>query len=47
MIMTSCLAGIVHTDLQPDKVDPNLHWLFDSGLYEAIARGSVAVEAAV
>ena len=47
MIMTSWLAGIVHTDLQPDKVDPNLQWLFDSGLYEAIARGSVAIEATV
>ena len=47
MIMTSWLAGIVHTDLQPDKVDPNLQWLFDSGLYEAISHGSVAIEATV
>lgn len=47
MIMTSWLERIVHTDLQRDEAGPNLQWLFDSGLYEAIARGSVAIEATV
>ena len=47
MIMTSWLEGIVHTDLQPDEIGPDLQWLFDSGLYKAIARGSVAIEATV
>ena len=47
MIMTSWLAGIVHTDLQIDEAGPNLQWLFDSGLYEAISHGSVAIEATV
>ncbi len=47
MIMTSWLERIVHIDLQPDEIDPDLQWLFDSGLYEAISHGSVAVEAAV
>ena len=47
MIMTSWLTGIVHTDLQPDEIGPDLQWLFDSGLYEAIAHGSVAIEATV
>ena len=45
--MTSWLERIVHTDFQQDEVSPNLQWLFDSGLYEAIAHGSVAIEATV
>ncbi|MCE2447488.1 MAG: hypothetical protein J4F35_03590 [Candidatus Latescibacteria bacterium] len=40
----SWLEDIVRTDLQQNSVDPNLQWLFDSGLYEAIAHGSVAIE---
>ena len=47
MIMTSWLERIVHTDLQPEEVGPNLQWLFDSGLYKAISHGSVAIEATV
>lgn len=47
MIMTSWLERIVHTDLEIDEVGPNLQWLFDSGLYEAISHGSVAIEATV
>ena len=47
MIMTSWLERIVHTDLQIDEAGPNLQWLFDSGLYEAISHGSVAIEATV
>ena len=45
LLMTAWLENIIRTELQRDAVDPNLHWLFDSGLYEAIARGSVAIEA--
>ena len=47
MIITSWLERIVHTDLQIDEAGPNLQWLFDSGLYEAISHGSVAIEATV
>ena len=47
MIVTSWLERIVHTDLQIDEVGPNFQWLFDSGLYEAISHGSVAIEATV
>ena len=47
MIMTSWLTGIVHTDLQPDEIGPDLQWLFESGLYKAISHGSVAIEATV
>ena len=47
MIVTSWLERIVYTDLQIDEVGPNLQWLFDSGLYEAILHGSVAIEATV
>ena len=44
LLMTAWLEDIIHTELQRDAVGPNLQWLFDSGLYEAIARGSVAIE---
>lgn len=44
LLTISWLEDMVRTDLQQDSVDPNLQWLFDSGLYEAIAYGSVAIE---
>jgi len=44
LLTISWLEDIVRTDLQQNSVDPNLQWLFDSGLYEAIAHGSVAIE---
>ena len=47
LLIMSWLEDTVRTELQRDTVDPNLQWLFDSGLYEAVARGSVAVEATV
>ncbi len=47
LLMTSWLEDIVRTDLQRDAIGPNLQWLFDSGLYEAITRGSIAIEATV
>lgn len=45
LLMTAWLEDIIHAELQRDATGPNLQWLFDSGLYEAIARGSVAIEA--
>ena len=44
LLMTAWLEDIIHAELQRDAVGPSLQWLFDSGLYEAIARGSVAIE---
>ena len=44
LLTISWLEDTVRTDLQRDLVDPNLQWLSDSGLYEAIAYGSVAIE---
>ena len=44
LLTISWLEDMVRTDLQQDSVDPNLQWLFDSGLYEAIAYGSVVIE---
>ena len=44
LLMTAWLEDIIRTELQRDAVDPNLQWLFDSGLYEAIARGSVCCD---
>ena len=45
LLTISWLEDLVVTDLQRDSVDPNLQWLFDSGLYEAITHGSVELEA--
>ena len=47
LLIMSWLEDIVRTELQRDTVDPSLQWLFDSGLYEAVTRGSVAIEATV
>ena len=44
LLTISWLEDMVRTDLQQDSVDPNLQWLFGSGLYEAIAHGSIAIE---
>ena len=46
LLATSWLNDLVRTDLQQDSAGPDSQWLFDSGLYEAIARGSVEPEAA-
>ena len=44
LLTISWLEDMVRTDLQQDSVEPNLQWLLDSGLYEVIAHGSVAIE---
>ena len=46
LLATSWLNDLVRADLHRDSVGVDSHWLFDSGLYEAIAHGSVELEAA-
>ena len=46
LLTASWLHDLVRTDLQRDSADAKPQWLFDSGLYEAIASGSVELEAA-
>ena len=45
LIVASWLEDMVYADLRREAAGPNLQWLFDSGLYKAIVRGSVAIEA--
>ena len=45
LVVASWLEDVVYADLRREAVGPNLQWLFDSGLYEAITHGSVAIEA--
>lgn len=45
LLVTSWLADVIEAELRRDMVGPHLQWLFDSGLYEAIAHGSVTIEA--
>jgi len=45
LLVTSWLADVVEAEIRRDMVGPHLQWLFDSGLYEAIAHGSVTIEA--
>ena len=45
LVVTSWLGDVVHTELRRDTLAPNLQWLLDSGLYEAIKHGSLAIEA--
>jgi hypothetical protein len=47
ILVASWLDGLVNSELTKDTSDPSLHWLFDSGLYEAIKNGSVDVEASI
>ena len=46
LLTISWLEDVIGNDMQRDSVNPNLKWLFDSGLYEAIRHGSVELEAA-
>ena len=47
LLVSAWLEDLVHSDLEPKRIDPHLRWLFDSGLYEAVKNGSIAIEAAV
>ncbi len=46
LLTISWLEDVIGNDMQRDSVNPNLKWLLDSGLYEAIRHGSVELEAA-
>ena len=41
------LEDVVHSGLTRDTADPALHWLFDSGLHDAIAGGRVVADDAI
>lgn len=45
LLVASWLTDLLNSDLAREKVDPDLYWFFDSGLYEAIHRGFLATEA--
>jgi len=45
LLVTSWLHDLIDFDLSRDGTGPAYHWLFDSGLNEAIKNGSVATEA--
>ena len=46
LLTISWLEDVIGNDMQRDSVNPNIKWIFDSGLYEAIRHGSVELEAA-
>lgn len=45
LVVASWLTDLLNSDLSREKVDSDLRWFFDSGLYDAIQRGFVATEA--
>jgi hypothetical protein len=45
LLVTAWLQDLLNTRLEREKVAPALRPLFDSGLYDAIRNGSVAIEA--
>ncbi len=47
LLVASWLSELMNTELSRDTAPPDLRWLFDSGLYEVIKKGSVATEAVV
>ena len=47
LIVTSWLEELVYSELRRDTIRPNLQWLLDSGLYESIRGGSLAIEATI
>lgn len=47
LLVASWLSELMNTELSKESAPPDLRWLFDSGLYEAIKKGSVATEAVV
>ena len=46
-IVTSWLEDVVHAELQPETTGLNRQWLLESGLYESIKGGSLAIEATI
>lgn len=48
LLVSSWLTGLVNdSGLSREAISPDLRWLFDSGLYDAIKGGRVATEVAV
>ena len=47
LIVTSWLKEVVHAELRRVAIRPNLRWLLDSGLYESIKGGTLAIEATI
>jgi hypothetical protein len=45
LLVASLLGDLLNTDLSREDVSPELRVLFDSGLYEAIKEGRLAIEA--
>ena len=46
LLVTSWLHDLIGFDHSREDALPAYHWLFDSGLYEALTQGSVATEVA-
>ena len=47
LLVASWLSELMNSELTRETAPPDLQWLFDSGLYDAIKKGSVATEAVV
>ncbi|MFB6275686.1 MAG: hypothetical protein ABEI32_06005 [Halothece sp.] len=47
IIVASWLAEIIYSDKQPEDLDDSQYWLVESGLYSAIAGGSLKHEVVV
>ncbi|MBE9118575.1 hypothetical protein IQ249_22045 [Lusitaniella coriacea LEGE 07157] len=46
LIVASWLGEIIYSERLPENADGSLHWLFESGLYDALAGGQFEHEAA-
>lgn len=47
LLVASWLSELLNSELSQETAPPELRWLFDSGLYDTIKKGSVATEAVV
>jgi hypothetical protein len=46
LIIASWLGEIIHSEKLPENMDSSQHWLIESGLYAALAKGTFEHEAA-
>ena len=46
LIVTSWLGEVIHSEQLPENIDTSQQWLFESGLYAALAGGRFEHEAA-
>ncbi|MCI0438426.1 MAG: hypothetical protein L0177_04775 [Chloroflexi bacterium] len=44
LIVEAWLDDLINSELDKSSLGPEWNWLFDSGLYESIKRGSIVVE---